>query len=102
MNKALKKTYFLFLALSLTLIFADGDFIDNTFSHNHIITLSECSNISNRFEHSSSVSFEDDVFMNDSTVKSNKFLTCIGLVPILKFNFKNSFIANIWQPPKFS
>jgi hypothetical protein len=102
MKKALKQAYLLLVALSLTLILADCDFIDNAFSHNHIITLSECPGTSNCFGHSHSVCFDDDVFINDSKVKSDKFLTCIGLIPILKFNFKNSFITNIWQPPKFS
>jgi hypothetical protein len=102
MKKALKQAYLLLVAFSLTLILADCDFIDNAFSHNPIITLSECPGTSNCFGHSHSVCFDDDVFITDSKVKSDKFLTCIGLIPILKFNFKNSFITNIWQPPKFS
>jgi hypothetical protein len=101
MRIALKKSY-LFLAFSLTLILADYDFIDNTFSHNHIITLNEYSNTSNHIEHSHSFYFEDDIFMKESIMKSNKFLTSNSLIPILKFYFTNSFIDNIWQPPRFS
>jgi hypothetical protein len=102
MKKASEQTCFLFFALSLTIILADYDIIENAFSNDHIITLNECSGTSIRFEHSHSIYFEDDIFITEPKVISTEFDTGNGLIHTLKFHFKNSFTANIWQPPRFS
>jgi len=100
-KNALKQTNLLFLALSLTIILADCNFMGNAFSHLVEGTQRECADLSGNSDHNGSVSFEDEIFMNDVNIKSTTFFGCIALVSIQNDNFKSHFITSIWQPPKF-
>jgi hypothetical protein len=102
MKKAIKQISFLILALSLNLVWTSNCFDDIAFFQNHISTCSECSDSSDPFEHIHSICCEDDVFMNDSKVKSNIFNVKNDKVPVLNDNFRNDYSNDIWQPPKFS
>ena len=44
----------------------------------------------------------DDILINDFKPKRHKFPNNNDLVCLFKENFKNSFISNVWQPPKLS
>jgi len=101
MKKAIKQISFLILALSLNLVWASSSFNDIAFSQNHISTCNECSDSSDPFECFHSICCEDDVFMNDSKVKSNIFNVMNDKVSVLNDNFRNGYLNNIWQPPKF-
>ena len=100
MKKVLRQISILFLAISLVLIWSDCGFINNTFYQNKINSHNECSDISDHFEHSHLACFEEAVFTNNSKIKLNKSLISISIRPSFDINFTNSFISNIWQPPK--
>jgi hypothetical protein len=102
MKKSIKHFYILFLGICLTLILADGSFIDKAFSPFHFDFHKECSDFSKHFEYSHSVCFEDDIVVIPSRVKSNKVSGFIEPLPDISASLKSSFITYIWQPPKFS
>jgi hypothetical protein len=102
MIRALKQTYLLFLAISLTLILADCGFIGNTFSHQINEIQRECPDTSGITFHSNSLCFEDEVLINDSKGKPSALCSVVALVPDLTINFKNHNNTAIWQPPKLS
>jgi hypothetical protein len=102
MKVALKQTYLLFLVLSLTLVLADCNFIDNAFSHHIINAQRECSDLSDNSDPSILGCFEDEVFINDSRIKSAAHAVCVELVPTINTNFNSPYFSSIWQPPKFS
>lgn len=102
MENAFKQTYLLFLALSLTLILADCNYIGNAFSNLTMTTERECSDLPDNSHHSNTVCFEDEILISDSTVKPTEFSGCNEIVPTLSANFKSRYITSIWQPPKFS
>jgi hypothetical protein len=102
MIRALKQTYLLFLALSLTLVLADCGFMGNTFSHQINDNHRECPENSGIAFHLNSVCFEDEVFMNDSIGKPASHCNVVALVPDLTINFKSYNNTTIWQPPKLS
>jgi hypothetical protein len=101
MKKAIKQISFLILALSLNLVWANSSFNDIASFQNHISTCNECSDSSDPFECFHSICCEDDVFMNDSKVKSGIFNVMNDKVSVLNDNFRNGYVNNIWQPPKF-
>jgi len=102
MKNAFRQSYLLFLALSLTLILADCNFIGNAFSDLTVTTQRECPDLPGSSHHSNTVCFEDEIFMSDTKVKPAEFLGFIEIVPTLNANFKSRYITSIWQPPKFS
>jgi hypothetical protein len=102
MMKALKQACLLGLALSLAVIWTDCSFLANAIFHKHVVSCSDCSGFSDPIEYSHFVCYADDFFMNDSKGKSNKSPVGNDLVPVLNFHLENSFITDIWQPPKFS
>jgi hypothetical protein len=101
MKKAIKQISFLIMVLSLNLVWANSSFDDIAFSKNHINTCSECSDSSDTFEYFSSICCEDDIFMNDSKVKSNIFDVRNDKFPFINDNFRNEYLNIVWQPPKF-
>jgi hypothetical protein len=100
MKKAIQQISLLILALSLNLVWANSSFDDIASFQNHITACSECSDSSDPFEYFHSICCEDDVFMNDSKVKSNVSDTENDRVPGLNDNFRNGYLNTIWQPPK--
>jgi hypothetical protein len=102
MRKAMKQISFLILALSLNLVWTVGSFNDIVFFHNQLSICSECPDTSDPLECFHSFCCEDDVFMNDPKVKSKIFNVRNDIVPVLKADFRNDYLDNIWQPPKFS
>jgi hypothetical protein len=102
MKKAIKQISLLILTLSLNLVWANSSFDDIAYFQNHISTCSQCSDSSDPFECFHSICCEDDVLMNDSKVKSNIFNLVNDNVLVLNDNFRNDYLNNIWQPPKFS
>jgi hypothetical protein len=101
MKNTAKQICFLLFILILTLNCGDYKFIGNYFLNNQIETCCDFSEFPNH-SCSHSVSCEDNFFMNDSNIKADKFQGRNDLVPILYVPFKNCFISDIWQPPKFS
>jgi len=102
MKNAVKQSYLLFLALSLTLVLADCNFIDNAFSNFSIGAQRESSDLPVNSHHSNTICFEDEILMGDLIVKPTLFTGFIRIVPTLNANFKSRYISSIWQPPKFS
>jgi hypothetical protein len=102
MKRAIKQIYFLFLAVSLITILADGSSINHTFYPDHTSFSKECSDVSNHHENSCSVCCEDDIFNNHSKIKSNIFFSIIEPIAGLMIIFENDKFTSIWQPPKFS
>jgi hypothetical protein len=102
MKKSTKQIFSLFFALCLTIILADGSFIDHAFVYQYSGFHQECSDVSNHLENSCSVCFEDDIFINHSKIKSNIFLSIIEPLAGLMIIFENDNFTSIWQPPKFS
>ena len=102
MKDALKHTYLLFLALSLTLILADCNFMGNAFSTITLSSQRECPDLPDDSHHSNTVCFEDEIFISDSKIKSIEFPGHFELVPAQESNFKSRYITSIWQPPRFS
>ena len=102
MKKALKQICLLFVSLSLTMTLVNSGVIDNFLCLNNICSHIECSDIATQSEHSHTACYGDDVLLNDSKIKSNKFIGSIDLVFTLRVDFKNSYLTSIWQPPKIS
>jgi hypothetical protein len=102
MKNAFKQTYLLFLALSLTLILVDCNYIGNAFSNLTITTERECSDLPDNSHHSNKVCFEDEILISDSKVKPTENFGYFEIVPILSAQIKSRFITSIWQPPKLS
>jgi hypothetical protein len=102
MEKLIKYNYLHIAILSLSLIGADYGLINFSVSHHMTNTHCECSDISNNFEHLFSDCFEDDNFLSDSKIKSNKLANHIEIVSTLNDHFKDNYLNCIWQPPKFS
>jgi hypothetical protein len=97
MKEPIKQISLLILALSFNLVWANSSFDEMAFFQNHPGICNECSDTSDPAENIHLSFCEDDVFMNDSKVKSN-----YDLVSFLKVSFSNDFLNKVWQPPKFS
>jgi hypothetical protein len=102
MKKTIKQTYFLIIALSLTVILADGGFITNVFFHNQAIACDGCTDFSDNIHFVHSDHCENVFLLNDSKAKSNKIPALNDIFPILTTNPENNFTTDVWQPPKFS
>jgi hypothetical protein len=102
MKIAIKQLFILIFAISITFTIANCGFIDNILRLNNICSNIENSDISNHSEDSHSVNFNDDVLINDSKIKSNKFTCIIDLIAHKNDNFKNNLSPSIWQPPKIA
>jgi len=102
MKNAFKQSYLLFLALSLTLILADCNYIGNAFSNLTMTTERECSDFPGSSHHSNTLCFEDEILISDSKVKPTENFGYFEIVPTLSTHFKSRYITSIWQPPKFS
>jgi hypothetical protein len=102
MKEPIKQISLLILALSLNLVWANSSFDEMAFFQNHPGICNECSDTSDPAEYIHLSFCEDDVFMNDSKVKSNLFSIGYDLVPFLEVSFSNDFLNEVWQPPKFS
>jgi hypothetical protein len=100
MKKTVQQISFLILALSLNLVWASISFDDSSFSQNHISICNECSDLSDPCEYFHSICCEDDSFMPDSKIKSNIFKVRRDKGPFPDFNFRNSYVNDVWQPPK--
>jgi hypothetical protein len=102
MKEAVKQISLLILALSFNLVWADSNFSEMAFFQNHTVICNECSDTSNPVENFHLSSCEDYVFINNLKIKSNLFSISIDLVPFIKVSFRNDYLSNVWQPPKFS
>lgn len=102
MKNALQHISFLFFALSLTLILADCNFIDDAFFHQHVNSKTACSDFNNQGDIAGSVCFEDVLFLKDSKVIIREFFNGKLLFITSKPSFLNSFTSSIWQPPKLA
>ena len=102
MKKSIKQTYLLIIALSLTVILADGGFIETVFFHNQVIACNGCTDFSDNIDFVHTDHCEDVFLLNDSKAKSNKILVRDDLFPTLTTNPENNFTTDVWQPPKFS
>ncbi len=80
---------------------ADYNFLGNGFSQHHLSIPPECSDFSGNADHSVPICF-DDVFINESEVKSTSISICNDLVPTLIVDFESRYNSAIWQPPKFA
>jgi hypothetical protein len=102
MGKVIKQISVLTLALSLNLGWVNSSFTEIAFFKNFICKTGECQDSSDFFEYFNAFCIEDDVFMYDSKVQSNIFTTEKEKVSVFTGNFDDSYLNNIWQPPKFS
>ena len=80
---------------------ADYNFMGNGFSQHRLSNPPECSDFSGNGDHSVSICF-DDVFINESELKSTSISICNDLVPTLIVDFESRYNTAIWQPPKFA
>jgi len=102
MKNVLKQIYFLCLVLSLISILANGNLNYSTVFHSHAGSHAERPNTPNHFEHSQSIHFGDDIFLNNSLNKLSKFYPRIKIRINLNFSFNNDYTSCIWRPPVFS
>jgi hypothetical protein len=88
-------------ALMLNLVWANSRFDEVAFFQNIISACSDCQDTSDPFDYLHSICCEDDVYSNDSIVKSKRVDVMNDNLHPLKDNFQNEYLSKIWQPPKF-
>ena len=102
MKKALSKIIYLFIAFNLILVLVGGSTFHNYRDCNYIEHLMDCSNMSKNHQESHSFGFENEIFLNESTVKSNPIPEILILISVSNFYFTSNYSCSIWQPPKLA
>jgi len=102
MGKAIKQISVLILVLSLYVVWVNSSFIGIAFFNNYICISGECQDSSDFFEYFDAFCSEDDVYMYDSKVQLNIFITEKERARVFTGNFDDNYLNNIWQPPKLS
>lgn len=74
----------------------------NFIPQNEIVPTNECPDFSRDCEHSHTHNLEEDVLNYETIIRPHKLDFQKGILFFANINFKNSFISQIWQPPKNS
>jgi hypothetical protein len=102
MKYAFRQIYFLFIAFNLILVLIGGSTFHNYRDCNNIEHLLDCSNMSKNQQESHSFVFENEIFLNNSTVKSIPIPAILILLSVSNFYFTSNYSCSIWQPPKLA
>ena len=97
MNIDLKQMRFLFLLLSLTLVWVDSNFFAHTQNNIHISSQRDCSDLANHVDHSHSENLEDDSFIYNLNTRTNNQPDIELLPDLTLFNIPN-FAASRSRP----
>jgi hypothetical protein len=102
MKRPLKQLYLLFMAVSLTIIFADCVLVSQVSFHEQISANKECPALPGHFDDSHLNHAGDDVFCSVSRIQPNCFLNQAETYTAPTDHFKSNYLTSIWQPPKRS
>lgn len=67
-----------------------------------MISQKDCSDISNHFEVSHANTFGNDLFIDDSVIKTNRLFNSTEILTDFVVKVKSCYVMHIWQPPKVS
>jgi len=102
MEKALKTSVLLFIAIGLVVYVTNGTFMNHVPSHAYTECESSNDDTSNHLNDSHSVNFEDETLLSDTQFRPSEFTCGILLLSFTTENYKTNFSYSIWQPPKRS
>jgi hypothetical protein len=101
MRSTAKQLSFLIFALILNLVWVNSRFDEDAFLQNNICICTGCQDTSDHTVYFDSICCEDDVFMNDTIVKSDSIEINNDKVLLSKVFILKDYLNKIWQPPKF-
>jgi hypothetical protein len=101
MRGTAKQVSFLIFALILNLVWVNSRFDKASCFQNNICLCNDCQDTSDPSVYLDSICCEDDVFLNDSIVKSENIEIINDKVLLSKVFILKDHLNKIWQPPKF-
>jgi hypothetical protein len=102
MKKAIKHLYFIYTALSLSLIATDYKMFSSIFPSDYYNSPIECADMAKHSGSFHSDSPEHEVCTNELHDKFINLHMGVKIISLSDVSYKNDFTSSIWQPPKFS
>jgi hypothetical protein len=100
MRSSIAQISFMFFALILNLAWANSRFDEVAFFQHTISSCNDRQDTSDPVDYLHSNCCEDDVYSNDSIIKSSSVDVMNNKVHSLKDIIQNEYLSKIWQPPK--
>ncbi len=100
-KKFIRQIIFLILTVGIVIMLADYSLNDTSFSHSHVTSHKECTDLSDHSELPHNHGSEDNVLICDSKLKSTVSQSKADYWPYESIHPEINFISCIWQPPKF-
>ena len=102
MGKKLKHIYLVILAISLSIVIAEGNFLNLIFSDPSIRISLNSSDLPCNIDHLNTDTIDDEDFLNELKVHASIVFNFTHQFPKLNIEFNCHYYTCIWQPPKFS